>query len=329
MKKTVMTGSSDEKESFLPVLAALSERLELDAEEQRRLLWNVNRIAEQLSAEGRPARQTFEYVRSIAHRLCGRFSPRVSCSRTENGTRILFCEPPCGSNTAVLLTARRLLFVDAGFACYHDALFDTLRGEIPGFDTLKKELLLTHADVDHCGELDRFDCVYLNQKCADSFARERQGLPGIREEDARHAPYVKISKIFSRYRPPRGENFMHIGGTSKRPEQLLTPIGRVAADGLCFEVYEGQGGHVPGEMVFIEQREKIVFTGDIYINVKGQTHKQQEYNRIAPYLLNAVDTDPALAKAEREVLFGLLTPGEWILFGGHGAPMPITIRKSP
>lgn len=296
------------------------------AEEEAFLRQQGLLIKAQLEAQCRPTRQVFEAIRQIAeylHRYRHKeFAPRITCRRGAAGTVLLFCEPPCGSNT-VLLLKDRLLFVDAGFPCYHEALFSALRPFIEDFDTIPKDLLLTHADVDHCGRMDVYDRVFLNRACADNFAAERRGHPSLREEVTEHAPYVRISKLLSRYRPPTGENFHIIG--ERNNNDLLTFIGQVEWEGLCFEVYQGAGGHVVGETVYIEPRERLVFSGDIYINTKEQTRRQREYNRIAPALLSSVDTDPVLAGREREALFALLPSGKWTVFGGHGAVMDICI----
>ena len=50
---------------------------------------------------------------------------------------------------------------------------------------------------------------------------------------------------------------------------------------------------------------------------------QAAFNRLAPYLMTSVDSDPALAARERDAVFALLGPGEWTLFGGHGAAMRV------
>ena len=49
-----------------------------------------------------------------------------------------------------------------------------------------------------------------------------------------------------------------------------------------FEVYEGQGGHLPGELVLVERRHHLAFTGDIFINIKEMTPEQTAYNHYAP-----------------------------------------------
>ena len=49
------------------------------------------------------------------------------------------------------------------------------------------------------------------------------------------------------------------------------------------------------------------------------TAQQAEYNRYAPILMTAVDTDPALCAAERKAVFALLGNGQWRVFGAHGS----------
>ncbi|MCR5060103.1 MAG: hypothetical protein K6A80_03610 [Saccharofermentans sp.] len=68
---------------------------------------------------------------------------------------------------------------------------------------------------------------------------------------------------------------------------------------MYFDVYEGMGGHLKGETVWIDRDHQIVISGDIYINVHGLTEEQAEYNQYAPVLMTSVDTDPSLCALER------------------------------
>ena len=100
--------------------------------------------------------------------------------------------------------------------------------------------------------------------------------------------------------------------------RLLEQIGALELGPYRFEVYEGSGGHVQGETVFVERRQRWIFSGDIFVNIKGFTPEQAQFNKLAPYLMTSVDTDPRQARREREALFGLADPGPWRLIGGHG-----------
>ena len=87
---------------------------------------------------------------------------------------------------------------------------------------------------------------------------------------------------------------------------------------MHFEVYEGKGGHLPGEIVLIDYDHHLAFTGDIYVNTHGLTPQQAEYNRYAPILMTSVDTDPGLCAEERKAILQRLGVGRWQIFGAHG-----------
>ena len=98
----------------------------------------------------------------------------------------------------------------------------------------------------------------------------------------------------------------------------LYHIGSYSFGDLEFEVFEGKGGHLPGEVVLIDYEHKIAFTGDIYVNIHGMTAEQAEYNRYAPILMTSVDSDPVLCAQERAAVIQRLGVGQWQIFGAHG-----------
>ena len=98
----------------------------------------------------------------------------------------------------------------------------------------------------------------------------------------------------------------------------LTQIGLYSFGDLNFEVYEGKGGHLTGEIILIDYSHHIAFTGDIYINMHGLTSEQEKYNRYAPILMTSVDTDPKLCLEERNAILQRLGVGKWQIFGAHG-----------
>lgn len=305
---------------YISFAGGIAEMLGLTDAQKGELIVDSNRVMEMLERRERPFHTTFEYIGKFAEALHGysgaAYKPRIT--RFEKlGLTLL--EPPCGSNLYVFERDGRLLFVDTGFARYRDEALSALRAAIPDFDRMPRDAVITHADVDHCGMLDEFENVSMSLKCYENFARERAGTDNFREENPFHAPYVRISKILSNYAPPDTQNMRVIGGSSESLAAPLEKIGAFRWADLDFEVYEGAGGHVRGEIVLVERRLRIVFTGDIYVNIKGFTPEQAAFNRLAPYLMTSVDTDAALAVREREALFELLGPGEWTMLGGHGA----------
>ena len=105
----------------------------------------------------------------------------------------------------------------------------------------------------------------------------------------------------------------------------LLQIGSLSFGGLTLEIYEGSGGHLYGEMVFLCREPLILFTGDIYVNVKGLTKERSEFNSLAPYLMTSVNVNSEYAKEMRKAVFELIPEGkECMICGGHGSIETIT-----
>ena len=318
---------------YLSFANEISDKLGLSRDEKQELILSANRIMQNLdergASDGMPLK-TFEYIGKFADFLSrsggDAYVPRLTPLATAGGIKGLLVEPPCGSNTCVFWNDDTVLAVDTGFTCFAEALSALLHEHVPGFAEKEKILFLTHPDVDHTGAMDLFDRVYLSRTAVEHFEKERASLPACREDNPLHAPYVRISKVLSRYRPPETVEMIPIepDGSCPVPDRpvgcLMIPAGCIDVLGMHFEVYLGCGGHAPGEVVYLCRAHRIVFSGDIFVNIKGFTKAQARFNGLAPYLMTSVDTDPAAAAKQREDMFALLDSGDWTVFGGHGAP---------
>lgn len=321
--------SFDNSIFYISFANELATRMELSEEARSELVIQSNLVMQLLDEHGGSPHKTFEVIGKFGEALARYrgdvFAPRITRHIISRDTTILLLEPPCGSNTTILCNSGKYLFVDTGYACYRQEMLDYFRALLPDFDTCNRSALITHADVDHCGLLDLFPVVYLSQKSRDSLVLERTAGGGFREANPLHAPYARICKTLTSYRPPEPKTLQVIAGTSKPLASPLERIGDFRFGTLSFEVYEGAGGHLPGEVVLVERRNHLVFTGDIYVNIKEFTREQSVYNRYAPYLMTSVDTDPALAARERDALWAVLGPGTWEIFSGHGLNKEIAL----
>lgn len=313
---------------YISFVNELAQRMELPEETRTDLLINANRLMHQLDERDEPFHKTFQFIGGFGEALAryrgGRFHPRITKYSLGPELHLTLIEPPCGSNTCILRCRSRYLFVDTGYACYRQEMLALFRQLIPDFDRCQKAAFVTHADVDHCGLLDLFPQVYMSRKSRDSLVLERQTGGGIREQNPSHAPYIQICKTLTSYFPPDSSRLRAVGEClSGEQETPLCYIGEWSFDNLTFALYEGQGGHLPGELVLVEKNHRLAFTGDILINIHELTPEQSEYNRYAPYLMTSVDTNPDLCARERRSLPGILGPGVWNLFGGHGPRMVV------
>ena len=308
----------------------LSQMLELSDEQKQGLLVYSNLAMQTLDEQGLSPYRTFDSISKFAELLAkyraDRFAPRITTHTVTENTEIILIEPACGSNTAIIRSFGKILCVDSGYTCYKAEMLDTLRELIPEFDELPKSLLLTHADVDHCGLMDVFDEVIVSEKSAVSLRKEYCGENGFREQNPLHRPYINICKILTSYVPVNPEKLRTPWQNIPQLRNPLTQVGFFEFGDLCFEVYEGKGGHLPGEIVLIDYQNNIAFTGDVYINLHGLTAQQAEYNRYAPILMTSVDTDPELCAQVRKAILRRLGVGTWKIFGSHGAPKDYVVK---
>ena len=293
----------------------------LSEKKKEELLVNVNLAMQTLDEKGLSPYKTFDSISKFAELLAESkgdgFNPRVTVHKISEKTKITLIEPDCGSNTAIIESDGERVFVDSGYACYKKEMLQLIKEAVPDFKTKKERLIITHADLDHCGLSNEFDEVILSQRSFESLSAEADNARGFRERNYLHLPYVNICKILTEYEPIQKDKLYPTWNKSSLTAPI-EQIGFYSVGELNFEVYEGKGGHLPGEILLIDYEHKLAFTGDVFINLKDLTKKQAEYNQYAPILMTSVDTDAELCSKERSAFLQRLGAGTWSIFGGHG-----------
>lgn len=291
----------------------------LNPKTKQELLVNVNLAMQTLDETGLSPYKTFDSIHRFAELLkeCkgDNFKPRITKHVITNDTKITLIEPDCGSNTAIVESKGERIFIDSGYACYKSEMLKLFKELVPDFN--KEKILVTHADVDHCGLLNEFDKIYASERTVECLLAESNEQAGFREQNPLHKPYISICKILTEYQSVDKTKLCPLLTKSKLNSNL-EKIGNFKIGELDFDVFEGKGGHLLGEIVLIDYASKIAFTGDVFVNLKDLTAKQAEYNKYAPILMTSVDTDSNLCKQERKDFIELLTDGDWSIFGGHG-----------
>ncbi len=297
----------------------MRELLDLSQEQTNEVIINSNRIMQMLDERNELPLKTFDYIKQFASFVSAQkgdnFSAEIDTVCITDDIVLYAIQPPCGSSTYIIKSNDELLFIDCGFACYREEMNKLLTELLGDLSCYKKSIAITHSDIDHTGLLDMFDRIYLTQSCYDNFYLEQKNQPNFREQNILHAPYCEISKIISEYAPPNLEKCTVIG--KKNDDSLISYVGELKFSGLTFEVYEGCGGHVKGETVYVCREHKLVFTGDIVVNPKGFSEKQRQFNVLAPYLMTSVNVDSQKSKQLREIVSAEYK--DYIICPGHGA----------
>jgi glyoxylase-like metal-dependent hydrolase (beta-lactamase superfamily II) len=315
---------------YIRLANEMQKLMDLDTDKTMEFIAESNRILQTLEEIGENPHKVFEYIRRFAYfisRHRGEHYRAETAKYIINDTVTLYAiHPPCGSNTYVLDSQEELLLIDTGYAVYADELMSALDNLCPGWKSRCRRVLITHADVDHCGLLSKLENVRicLNRKSADSLERQISGKPDFRENSELNLGYSKLSRIISGYAPPDATRFELFDKDTPQEHDTLLHIGRFSFSGVDFEVFEGSGGHLDGEMVFACREYGILFTGDNLVNISGFSEEMSEFNSLAPYLMRSVNIDSQKATDVRKqinelieaIQKGLQKPV--MVCGGHG-----------
>ena len=309
--------SLDNTVFYISFANELASKLDLDKDNIDELIENSNLVMQLLDEKNSDPHKTFNYIAKFGDLLNKYrgldFKPRI-LKKEFKDYLLISIEPPCGSNIYIIKKDSNLMFIDSGFRTYINEMKTLLSYLMPDFESMHKELIITHPDIDHLGMVEMFDKIYVSKLSYDNFLFENESKTNFREQYINHEPYVKISKILSKYIPPRMDSLIVVDNGSK---ELFSKIGEVKFDGLTFEMFNGNGGHSKGEVVI--KLDDIYFTGDILVNPLGYTDEQKEFNVLAPYLMTSVNMDSKLSKEERIKLESIISDTSIICYG-HGKP---------
>lgn len=296
----------------------MKNMLSLNQEETNVFINNSNKILQLLEEKNENYFKTFNTIRKFARFTIDykgdNFKPIITKKEVTSNTNLYLIEPPCGSNTYIYKSGDEFLFVDCGFACYKDEMMKIFLSLFPNFDDMKKNIILTHGDMDHVGIADIFDNIYVSENTFNNFKLEKEKKNNFREQNPLHEPYIKLDRIISKYHTPNMTKLKIIG--NKTDNEAFTKIGEYDFNDIHFDIYESNGGHVKGEIILVDKENKILFTGDIFVNVEGFSKEQYDFNLLAPYLMTSVNTDSKKAKICRNII--LEKTDDYLLCPGHG-----------
>lgn len=311
----------------------MAEKLQLDRQKANELMLHSNLVMQMLDERNEPPYKTFDYIGRFADMLVRHkginFNPVITRHSLSEGFELYCIQPPCGSNTYIYRKDDCLLFVDSGFACYAPEMYGIFMVLFPEFENMRREIMITHPDMDHCGLLNLFDVIYVSPDAAQHFEFEAAGEPNYREQNPAHMPYCNISRILSKYIVPELTHLHIVSSEKDDPEKPICALGSVRFEGRRFDFYRGNGGHARGEVVIVDEADKLVFSGDISVNAQGFTKPQAAFNQLAPYLMTSVNMNSSKAAQERKAMFEAFSPENYIYCCGHGAILDGRREKCP
>jgi glyoxylase-like metal-dependent hydrolase (beta-lactamase superfamily II) len=316
----------------------VKDDLGLSEEDTMEFLSESNRILQFLQKNGENSYNVFGSIREFCkfisdHKGIG-FTYRTTKLELASDLEIYLIEPVCGSNICIMRFSyeNSITIIDTGYAVYRDESFTAFRNLFPDWNLLKKRVIITHADVDHCGLLYYMEGnseILMNRKSAESLARQKDGGEDYRDEKEFCHGYSMLSRIITGYTPPTLANVHYLDIGEPIALGQFTKIGYFDVGPYRFNVLEGSGGHMYGECVFICKEIGLIFTGDLLLDIKHFSEELKHFNSIAPYLMTTVDIDPPKARSIRKEMVRIIskisaeTGTSFTLIGGHGPAFAI------
>lgn len=316
LKNDVTEKNLDNTVFYIGFAHEMRKILGLEQQKANEIIVNSNKIMQRLEENGENPLKTFECIKKFAEFVAGHkgrnFNAKVY-SKDVGNLKLHLIEPPCGGNTFIIEGDGELLFIDSGFACFEEEMLDIFKSLISDFERSRKYLFLTHCDMDHAGLCHIFEKIYVSQKTYVNFMLEEKGEKNFRERCEHHEAYGNLTGIISGYKTPNlGKMIVVSDGSGEQ----LVKSGEIKFSNENFDVYEGNGGHVPGECILVWEKEKIVFSGDIFVNAAGYSAQQATFNEFAPYLTTSVNVDSNKAIACRNEFMNKFK--EYLICPGHG-----------
>ena len=316
---------------YIRLADEMQKLLDLDNETTMQFIAESNRILQALQSGGEDAPKVFDYIRRFAYFVSGNrgdhFHADIETFPLTEQVTLYAIKPPCGSNTYLFDAGDDIVLIDTGYAIYAGEMQKVFRFLIPEYESREKTIYITHADVDHCGLLSKIEDadIRLNRISSESLMRQIKGLADYRENTALGLGYSKISRIISGYRPPDPARFHVIDSDTPATHEDLLPIGSMRVGDLVFEILEGSGGHLDGELVYSCREHGLIFTGDLLVNISGFSKETAEFNSLAPFLLRSVNIDSAKATVMRKQLMTLIEKQSHLI----GKPVMICCGHGP
>ena len=283
-------------------------------------LADINHAAQELMNLGQDPKTVFASILQTGRTLVsttgsGFFADIQRIPVTDEMT-ITCIQPPAGGNVYLIQTSDGCTMVDTGYGIYAGDIRVLLRDLIPGGEEAIRDLLITHADADHCGAGGELGVPARMHPGTQEIIRVANRAYGSRSEaSVLEEIYTTMINLFSRFSPPREvQLFPPASGAMRGGFPVLTTL---TIGGYRFEVLEGLGGHLHGQFYLFCEELGVLFTADTVINFPHLTKDRAAYNTLAVILVTSVNVDSEVARRERELLLGIARSTTGDLHGGR------------
>jgi len=284
-----------------------------------KLMHDVSHFVQELNNLGEDPKKVFESILRTGEALSNSsgsgFYADIQEIKVSDEVTLYCFQMPCGGNIYLLASDDELALIDAGFGLYYED-FKKMISSL-GFNIDKiNNIYITHADADHLGAAGFFQAdAWMHPDSLNVLEKTNRAYGSTKEGFVLTELYTRLIGLFSGMISARDYKLFKVGDLGSK--HGLKIIDFFKFKNLEFEVFEGLGGHLAGQVFFFCEEHKLLFTGDSVINFDSLSDERKQFNLHAKVLMKSVNVDSANACKERDALLKL---GEKCFFCcGHGA----------
>lgn len=285
-----------------------------------RLLGDINHIVQELMNRGQDPRLVFESILRTGETLrntngSGFYADIQQISLAADMTLICI-QPPCGGSVFLLDTPGECVMIDTGYGIYHREISTLIRTRVPGAMERLSRIIISHADADHCGAGGLYPVTALMHPGTLDIIRVSNRAYGSRSQSSiLEEVYTTLINLFSQFCPPKNTLLLtHAGGEKRGRFPILD---RITIGNHRFEILEGMGGHLHGQIYLFSPDLGVFFPADTVINFDHLTRERSEYNTLAVNLVTSVNVDSDRAREERKEIVRIVDDTSGPFFGGR------------
>jgi glyoxylase-like metal-dependent hydrolase (beta-lactamase superfamily II)/uncharacterized protein with ACT and thioredoxin-like domain len=241
---------------------------------------------------------------------------------------------PTSENIYIFQHDGALTMIDGGYGVYYEDIKKLMREK--GWNPAQlTRIFLTHADADHAGTAGYFSdefgtTVYMHPagKGVISGDNRTYGLAG--KLSRLNKFYTRLVNRFTNCRFPKAPEYFSSSARGKAG--AFDIIDTFSIGDLQFDVLESHGGHIPGNVFFLNRAYGLLFTADYLLNIKTLTAEDKDTLNVYKYLLISPNSNGPVFREEmmalRELMLGIKAKikrqgRDALILPGHGEYYPL------
>ncbi len=227
----------------------------------------------------------------------------------EDKTRLFTFRLPTGGNIFVFVHEGEITMFDAGYGLYYEDIKNLIKRKRmhPGH---VRRIFVSHADADHIGTAGYFaeefgTQVFMHRDCKGVMAHENRAYGSNTKLSKLNNHFTVLVNRFTKCKYPEETRVFSTSVIHK--VGAFNVIDTFWIGNLEFQVLESHGGHILGQVFFLNREYGLFFSSDYLINIDSLSTGEKDYMGLPRYLMTSTNTNSRVFHEETSALMDLVS----------------------